>query len=352
MEATINGYHILQLSAKSPKETKEYSEITNEMGEGHFESVLFGTKSGNRSFALDFPVIDMNTASCELDGIALKPAEYLLELFDRQKTEGELFAIQSPINNQYNLCRFSDRSLTLEGIYQRLFTGAAIFQQVRRPGVSVFDVSKIPGVFAEYDFNNLGFADNTNITDISDSSGNNRTAAILGDIGAIKPKYKANQQNGRGVARFTNAGGSETWPLFLEESFTFYWALIVARYDGATFADYNGALSALTSNTIFVGNKDSGTWFDQEFSNVYFSKNGIAYPQATMPAPMSNAFTISLIQVPGGLAMDGLQIGRDRDFSETRTWKGDIGHIIVGSSPLIPSTRNEMLEYIITLWKI
>jgi hypothetical protein len=354
MEQTINGYHIFQLQAKEPKETIAFSSVENDLGDGFGDSRLFGLKTGFREFALDFPVLQNYESSrtVELGGVLHTPAEYLWELFCEQQATGKPFVIQSPRDNQNYLCKFKDSNLTEKGIVRNLFTGGAMFRQVRKTGVTVFDVSLMNGIFAEYDFGLIKESDGGFAPSVLDSSGNGRDATMLGDIGAIPPIYKTDQLNGRGVSRFTNAAGAETYPLFWEGSFTFYWALMVARFDGATFPTYSGALSALTSNTIFVGNSGNDKWFDQSYSNVYYSKNGAQSAQTAMPAPVSNAFSISFIQVLGGVPVDGIQIGRDRDFGAARTWKGDIAHIIVGNQPLKRSGLNSLLEHVSTLWGI
>ncbi len=350
-EPKINGVHILQLCTRDYSETVAFSEIVNELGESYRDRVLFGSNAGNREFSIAFENLGTTDQVFEIDGALFAPAAYLWELFCLQKTEDFRIAVQSSVNGQYYLVEFADSRFTLQKALVALFSGQTVFRQLRKTGVSVFDVSKIPGVWAEYYFPSLAQADNTVFDSVVDSSGNSRDATILSDVHAVKPKYRTNQQNGLGVGRFTDTGGSETWPLFREEDFTFYWALIVAKFDGASFSTYSGALTALTTHTFFTGNSGDGLWFDQSYDDEYFSSNGVAYAPSAKPGPMSK-FTISFIQIRAGLSVDGIQIGRDRDESASRTWKGDIGHIIVGGSPLPASTRNELIEHVQVLWKV
>jgi hypothetical protein len=348
METLINGYHLFQLSAREPSETVSVSVLTNDLGEGYEDSVLFGSDTGLRKFSMDFPVLN-SSVTCELDGVELSPFEYLWELFLRQKTEGTPFVIQSALNNQYYLCKFIDNNLTEKGLYKKLtrmlFTSSAMFQQIRRPGVSVFDMTRTnPRVWLKAeefdgDFDDGESLDGTTWDDLATEDGND----LFGINGAI---LKKNQQNGKSVVRLDGVDDF----LICNEPMTIYQALMVIKIREDTWSDNGGVLTAGTANAFLIGNGSGTKFFDIGLSGFQYKLNGIAYDQSNQQSPM-NEFGIVYVHKSDGISFDSIQIGKDRDFAG-RFAALDVGEVILWTTPQRASVIKESVEYLNSTWAI
>jgi len=344
-ETFINNVHIFQLGSRDPQETINVSMLSNELGEGYHEQVLFGSNCGTRTFALNFPALNMNTASCELDGVVLKPAEYLFELFMRQKTQGLYFAIQSHRNGQYYLCKFIDHNLTMQGIYTRLFSGSAMFTQVRQSGTTVFDSTQLNlwGLFYADNFDTVGKI-------WTDTSGNSND--LFRPSGGTDYVKTTSVINGQTTLKFNSAAGSSF--LTAPAAVTFKELFAVLKINEATFSGDLGIISggSSDSNGILIGANTTTRFYDLNYDaaqTYFYSKDGTSYAESDQQAPM-NAFAIVYVRASTGIALTDLQIGKDRNTANYG--KCEIAELALTVTQLPTSQRNELLEHLVVKYAL
>lgn len=346
-ETLVNGYHLLQLCGREPSETIAFSEFVNDLGEGYDDTLLFGADTGCREFALDFPTLGNFTAdrTYQLDGVMLTAAEYLWELYCRQKVEGKPFVIKSARNNQYYLVKFKDPAMTQKKMLVAMFSGSSIFKQYRKSGVTVFDPSKLKlwGLFDADDFDTIDKV-------WTDSSGSGHDLAR--PSGGIDYVKVANAQNGQTVLRFNSAAGSSF--LASGSAVNVKDAFIALKINEATFSNTNGIVSGGASDTngILIGNTGLTKFYDLNYragQTYFYSKNGAEFAESNQQAPM-NTFAVVYIRAETGIALNDLYIGKDRNTAHYG--KMDIGEMAFSSSLLPKSQVREMLEYLFTKYGI
>ncbi|MBK8810723.1 MAG: hypothetical protein IPN69_08325 [Acidobacteria bacterium] len=183
---------------------------------------------------------------------------------------------------------------------------------------------------------------------VSDASGNGRDLVC----GSNAPALQADVLNGRSAIYFN---GSTNEPLVYSHGSTvsprhFF---IVAKFDGATFsANLEGLLSDGASNGLLIGQGATETKF-YNFSHggsYIYKKADLAYAESNQAAPM-NAFAVIELQFPAGIAMDGIQIGRDRGFSG-RKWKGWFLESLVYSTSQNDNVRANIYRYFAQKWQL
>ncbi len=353
-ETLINGYTLLAICGREPSETISFSEIVNELGEGYDDSILYGSNTGNREFALEFPVLANYTTSrtVELDGVLLTPAEYLWELFCRQKVSGTPLVIQSARNNQYYLVKFKDSSLTQKKMVVALYSGSAIFKQIRRSGVTVFDVSQISRVSHWYKTPIASAIDNTALPDdiwTNSISGGEEINSTLGVT------YQTNEQNGLPIVRLDTTGGADGISTAISNSF--HEAFLVMKMREATFAENVGIISnndSTAGSPAILGGLGTTKFYNLGLGDGYtFKKNGIEYAESDQQAPMNEFGLVHIQSIAGWTMADGLLFGRDRPGTfPLRNANVDFGEIIICSSVLPKTVANELTESLLAKWGI
>ena len=100
--------------------------------------------------------------------------------------------------------------------------------------------------------------------------------------------------------------------------------VVVARYRGATFNDYDGLLTSTTVTSILTANSGAAVFLDPSAGAATYHKNGVASAASAMQGPM-NAFAIMSISNAAGWTITP-QVGKDRT-NAGRWWDGEIAWI-------------------------
>lgn len=182
---------------------------------------------------------------------------------------------------------------------------------------------------------------------VTDASGNGKNLACASSAPALQPNVRA----GRPGIYFD---GTNNPLIYTHPSGTFgvKHIFIVAKFDGATFTDFQGLISDLNSVALLLGN-GTGTskFFDLGFGSPYsYRKNDLTYAENNQLSPM-NAFAIMEIQSTAGWSLNGIQIGQDRAFT-ARKWKGWFLESLLYSSIQNEFVRTRLYQYFAMKWQI
>jgi len=158
--------------------------------------------------------------------------------------------------------------------------------------------------------------------------------AVRDDWGAFTLSVAANfpeWKNLRTGEQYINFDGSND-PLSAEASGTLRHLFVIAGYSAAAFPaggdGYKGLISPMAADLgILAGDPGTTRFFDFGYSDAEYRKSGVLYAANNMQAPMSNVPELVELIIPGGIAIDSLQIGQDRDFS-ARKWSGKVFAVI------------------------
>lgn len=349
MPATVGGYHLFQYClGAQPEEHIRFEEIETDLGGGYGTTTGFGVNTGIRRFVVKFPTLPgaVGQATISYNGSTLTPADYLWALFCDSKDSGVPFVVQSPRNDQYYLVKFADRELSYARMLTKLFSSGVEFKQFRLPDVSVFDPTNYNDAFATYDAEPLDvdYDDGDTIDAVwPDTSGNGRDLST----GTVET-FETNEQNGLPIVRFN---GTDSW--FLGGSpFTCYEVFVIMKVREATWSNFGGVLTGNTNGvTILVGESGSTKFIDNSYASDYeYRLNGLLYSHNDMQAPM-NEFGLVHVRSASGLAIDLLQVGKDRGFAG-RYGKIDIGYIDIFDTLKPMSEAREYTEHLLTHWDI
>ena len=145
-----NVYHLWQLTCqvKDYTEDVEYTTLDNELADGYWSQVLYGSEVGVRTFNLTLPTVTDSTNDTVTGpyGETLTKRAYLRALHAYTVVEGKPFAVQSSENGQFYLVRFADRKLSLGRMMTKLYSTGLMLKQVRIEGVTIVDLNNIPGL--------------------------------------------------------------------------------------------------------------------------------------------------------------------------------------------------------------
>lgn len=131
-----------------------------------------------------------------------------------------------------------------------------------------------------------------------------------------QPTLTANVLNGQSGWYFN---GTATVPMQWSGSVNIKHAFVVCSADEATTTQYRGLLSGITTGDILTLNITSNLFYD--FSASAFRKADVSYAANAQAGPMSGSFAVIEIIYNAGVAMDGLQVGLQRNQAG-RIWKG------------------------------
>jgi hypothetical protein len=356
-ETLINGYHVVTaLCGKDPSETIAFSEFMNDLGDGFEETLLFGADTGLREFAIDYPTLSNFTTArtIEFSGALLTPAEYLWELFCRQKVDGTPFILKSSRDNQYYLVKFKDAALTQQKMLVAMFSNKSVFKQIRKAGVTVFDPAQLARVSYSFKTPIASATDNnplpSNIWYNSVAGGENINASS-------EVTYQTNEQNGLAIVRLDQSGLTDFLNTYNGTSVSFYEAFLVMKMREATFAADVGIISnahATAGSPALLGSSGTTKFYNLTFgANYTYRKNGIVFAESNQQAPMNTFGVVHIRNTAGWTMADGLVFGKDRLTSfPTRKANVDFGEIIISSSVLPSSQAREITEYLLTKWGI
>lgn len=174
-------------------------------------------------------------------------------------------------------------------------------------------------LWAWYPLNDIisaGFEDS-----IKDQSGNDR------DLGGLNPSPDVplsilDALNG--YPAITHDGA--TAPLEYIEAVGLRHIFIVCKSNtGATFDAFRGLISDTSTAAVLLGDSGQSKFFNLTLG-IGYNKSQTAHTESAQAAPMTN-YELLEISSGGGLALTGLQIGRDR-ATAGREWKGEWADIL------------------------
>jgi hypothetical protein len=348
--AEIQGYHIFAIpgAIKDYDEGISYTKLRNPLSDGFRSSILFGSENGVRRFTLGMPTLtgtlmDGRTVT-GIYGETQSYEAYLWSLYRYNQVTGNPFAFQSIRNDQYYLVDFANEDLTYKRFLTKLYSTGVELTQVRVTGVSVFDFTQVPVLYAAYD-------DETYYTgapfpgwaDLNGATGDDRFLVTSGDVAVVTAGL-----NGRDYLRLSNSTNdgvmAHSDPLLLKEA----WMVIKLRE--STFSNNGGVLTqnASTSAGILVGDTGTTKFFNFGIGgDLKYELNGVEYAQSNMQAPMNEWGVVHVRQETGSIPMDGIQIGHDR-AEANRYAELDVAMAIF-SEELIPKDYGgEIYEALIT----
>lgn len=162
------------------------------------------------------------------------------------------------------------------------------------------------------------------------------------------PLYKTNIQNGHGIIRFSGTSN----PLTNSATFTFRHFFIVAKYNGATFSNNAGLVTAASTVPLLVGS-NTNTYFQAlpAVSGVTWRAfiNGTEVSTTNIAAPM-NSFSLIELRANASVTMAGISIGKDRTSGDK--WNGDFAELFFSEEALLETNVREIWEYFTTKWSI
>jgi len=319
-----------------------FEEFANDFG-GRFRSrTLFGSLAGNKDWQIGMPTLQgatLSPAITSVSGGTTTFERYVYELFHYNKTTGEPFVYQCPRTDQYYLAEFADERLSYQRMLTKLYSTSLKIQQVRVPGVSVFDPANVQELWAHYDpedFTGSSWPDGT-------GNGNN-LPTVSGDV-----QHIANAKGGRRVVRLNASSGSGFISSTLDV--TAYDIIAVVSIREATFSNFGGLVTGDVATKALVGDTgETRFYYFAENDPYQYWMNGVEYDKTDMQAPM-NTYGIVHIKFPNGHPLVNLQLGKDRDYSGRFT-KADLGDVMISSEPMPLNIVAETVEHLATKWSI
>lgn len=162
------------------------------------------------------------------------------------------------------------------------------------------------------------------------------------------PTFQTNEQNGRGIIRFSGTSN----PLTNPATFTFRHLWIVAKYDGASFTGAAGLITN-TAGTIGLFGVDTGTTFASLSGmggvNWRAFVNGSEVSAAAIPAPM-DTFKLIEIRADAPVSMAGLVLGRKGTAGAK--WAGDFAELFISEDAKLLTDIREMEEHLLSKWAL
>lgn len=137
-------------------------------------------------------------------------------------------------------------------------------------------------------------------------------------------------------------------------------AFVVAAHSDAAFpaggAGNGGLLTGVTAGNILVGNVSSTRFFDFNFDSFgpySYSRRDVKFPETDMQAAFNNNISIFEVAIGGGggIALDGIQVGRQVDVVD-RIWKGYWCEQIIYSRVLEATERQQVYEYLAMKYRL
>lgn len=355
MPTTINGYHVFQIQCSVRELTGAIalSELENDLGDGYYDELLYGSETGTRRWALSFPTLPdgalESTTYTGINGEQLTRAEYLEDLFMETKVTGTPFVFQNPRNGGYYLVKFADPEYVFRKSLTKLYSAEVNLKQARIDGVTVLQPQEFSQVWGVYDAANFDL--NTPypfpyVGSVLEESGD------LGDLSSDKHLDAAGTDvvaatvNGEPIVRFSNTtnNGFVAWT----NSNVFYDIFLLMKMREATFSNNAGIVTADTVVAALVGASGTTKFFDFGFgANYQYRLNGVEYDENDQQAPM-NTWGVVHIRHTDGFPIDNLQIGKDRDFAG-RFAEMDLRIAVLSNSPLPKMKLREIDEMLNTM---
>lgn len=332
-------FHLFQATCQ----IKEYGEgigfsvFRNDLGDGFRTRTLYGASTGQRRFTLSMPTLQGGSAATlvGIDEAVVTQEQYVWDLYCEAQATGLPFVIRSPRNGQNYLVEFADERLTFQRALSKLYSTGLELVQVRLPGVSVFDVSLMPGSFAHFDETSHGSGE------WEDKESAN-VLAVTGDI-----TFGAAQQAGKDIVRLNSSANTGRFdasdPLGAAD------VVLVMKMREASFSNNAGILSDTgNGSSLLRGDSATGIFANLGFTGDRYSLNGLETDTDEMTAPM-NAWGVVHVRLPAGFSLD--RIGQDLAAAGTFA-EMDLGELVAFQAHGPMSEIRELIEHLITKWNI
>lgn len=339
-----NVRHVWQArcAVKDLDEGLMFDDFSNYMGSGYRTRTLYGSQAGNRDWQIGMPTLQGSTLSPAIESVhggTTTFEKYVYELFHYNKTTGEPFVYQCPRTEQYYFAEFADDRLSYQRMLTKLYSTSLKIQQVRLPGISVFDPSNVTELWAHYD------PDDFTGTSWPDGTGNgNNLPTVTGDV-----QHVANAKGGQKVVRMNAA--ADTGSLTSTLDVTAYDIIAVLKIRETTFSNYGGVVTGDVGTKALVGDNGETKFYRFAENEPYqYWMNGVEYDKLDMQAPM-NTYGIVHLRFPNGYAIANLQLGTDRDYTG-RHAKVDYGDVMISNSIIPTNIISELVEHLATKFQI
>lgn len=326
-------YHLFQTvcAVRDYDEGIGFSRFLNELGDGFRSRTLFGANTGWRSFELTLPTLSGASADSTVTGInreTVTPEEYLWALYCECEAVGVPFVIRSPRNDQYYLVEFRNERLSYRRFLAKMYSSGVELRQVRIPGVSVFDCSRVSGL--------AGFWDVDTVFDGDDWVGTDGPFIKTGDVvtvtGAPHGHYtkQLNSTTDSGSVVATGVGSVTD-------------VIMAVKFREATFSG-NAAVFGNSGDAAFIKGDSGATKFlDPGLTNFHYSLNGTEYDADNMQAPMNEWGVVHFRNTDGWAVPDGLRVGADSGGNYAEMDLGDV--VLLNGAAMI--TCREIIEHLI-----
>lgn len=274
---------------------------------------------------------------------SLSRFDYYYDFFQRHTTgERDIFVIDYR-DKKYH-ASFTEERISFERFTNTLYAGEGVaIRQRQVRGVhynaadgSIFYPSDLTGLQAWYaadaEANTLGTADNLEGTANRDL------------VSTDFPYPELTELTNSTVWRFPASGNY----MLHGETFNFSHGFIVAAYADAAFGGATeGLCSSNSTYGMLVADGTTTKFFDLAYAGLFsYTKNGTAYANANLQAPMSGELGVMEFIFTAGIASDGFQIGQDRGFG-TRLWDGDVAEVLLYNDTGMTTTEREsVIEYL------
>lgn len=339
-----DGYHVWQLSCsvKDYTEGLEYTTLENELSDGFWSQILYGSNTGVRSFSLTLPTVTDADADSVVGpyGEILSKRAYLRALHAYTVVDGRPFVIRSTENGQYYLVRFAERKLSLQRMLTKLYSTGLELKQVRLPGVTVFDPSLSPRLFGYWD-SNTSFSG-------SNWAGTDGSAAVnfakSGDVADVSA-----EQNNNRIKRFNLTTNNGYINADLGAASTVYDIILVMKMRETTFSNDAAMFSNAPDAPYLTGDSATTKFTDPALDRFSYFLNGVEYAASNMQAPMNRWGVVHFRNLDGWDFADGFSIGNASGgggYPEL-----DLGDVVILEKPDMQTVR-EITESLIIKWAI
>jgi len=197
-------------------------------------------------------------------------------------------------------------------------------------GKPLFMPSMVPGLLARYSVTDIaGLNDADPATTWTDISGNGKDFT---GAGTARPLYKTGILNGYPALLFDGSNDvMDSVSISGVKSIC-----VVAKYTGATFANYNGLITG--ANIWLIGNAGTADFYPSDVGGAKIYKDG-AYTSAAV----TNAWHVFIITSTAGTNV-AIKLGNDRGYGG-RFWAGYVTNIDVYSTVLTALNIADLTAY-------
>jgi hypothetical protein len=163
-----------------------------------------------------------------------------------------------------------------------------------------------------------------------------------------KPTYLATALNGLPVVSWNGTKN----PLGFSGAIAPKYIFIIAAFNGADFgSDYQGLVSDLDVNVIFVGQPGTAKFFNSIYGEFRYRKGDTPFAESNMAAAMNGVYRAYEMSLGVNWSLDGLQIGQDRNIS-TRKLNGKVPLALAYDRIPSDEERFDLHAYAAMTWRV